>query len=212
MEGECAAAKRRLREELRARRRRTDLGDRERWSALIVAALVGHPWWREAQDIAGFVGRGDEPDTMGLLRRAIDGGKRLWLPRVIADDPPEMAWILTESIASLRPGPFGILQPTPDHDHAPGRVASFDLVLIPGLAFSRDGARIGAGYGYYDRALESVGASDAVRRIGLCFDAFLDPQEGQIPVEPHDIRMHAICTESGVVQCGQAVTNELITR
>jgi 5-formyltetrahydrofolate cyclo-ligase len=175
--------------------------ERERWSKELTSQLLAYPAWRECSDVAAFVGRIDEPDTMPLLRHATDEGKRLWLPRVIGVDPPTMEWVVITSLAGMTPGRFGILEPKPGLCRAPGRVGSFDLVLIPGLAFDRRGARLGAGYGYYDRALESVRAMDAVHRVGVCFDAFFEPAEGEIPVEDHDVRMHAVCTECGVFKC-----------
>ena len=100
-------------------------------------------------------------------------------------------------------GAFGLLEPLPQGDGVVPRIedAAVDLVLIPGLAFSSKGARIGFGGGYYDRALEGVAGADRPVRMGLCFSSVLDPPEAPIPVAPHDVPMHVVVTEQGIVDC-----------
>ena len=65
----------------------------------------------------------------------------------------------------------------------------FDLVLVPGLAFTRDGARLGMGGGYYDRWLAHTNA----KTLGICAEAFLVTQ---IPLTPNDVTVDAVVTET----------------
>jgi 5-formyltetrahydrofolate cyclo-ligase len=91
----------------------------------------------------------------------------------------------------LVPGRFGVLEPLEDAerlDAAARRV----VVVVPGLAFDRQGNRLGTGQGYYDRALPSL---EDARRIGLTLEALL---VGAIPVDPWDVPMHAIASERGI--------------
>jgi len=90
-------------------------------------------------------------------------------------------------------GRFGILEPRAD---APPAGISFDLILVPGIAFDRNGGRLGRGRGYYDRFLAC--ASGFVS--GVCFD---DQLVSEVPCEPHDARMDAIITPSEIVLCGR---------
>jgi 5-formyltetrahydrofolate cyclo-ligase len=65
-----------------------------------------------------------------------------------------------------------------------------DLIVIPGLAFSRDGHGLGRGGGFFDRLL--AGPAAAAYKLGVCFDfQFLE----SIPIEPHDIVMDTVVTE-----------------
>ena len=66
------------------------------------------------------------------------------------------------------------------------------LCLVPGLAFSADGARLGYGKGYYDTFF----ARHSVLKLGLCYDFQLVPQ---VPTQPHDVRMDGILTDKRLV-------------
>ncbi len=86
-------------------------------------------------------------------------------------------------------GPFQILEPA-DGEIVP--VQDLAGCLIPGLAFSHSGVRLGRGRGFYDRALELF----AGVRMGLCFS--IQFVEAEVPSEPHDLRMNYVVTENGV--------------
>lgn len=92
---------------------------------------------------------------------------------------------VTDAKKELRPGAFGILEPTkrlplvlPDE---------IDLFLCPGLGFDTHGGRIGRGKGYYDSVLAAA-RPDAIR-LGICFGYQL---VDEVPMEDHDIRMHGV--------------------
>lgn len=78
----------------------------------------------------------------------------------------------------------------PEDEPDPERV---DAVVVPGLAFTVEGHRLGQGGGWYDRFL--VRLPQAVLTVGVGFDGQL---VGGLPVEPHDVPLHAIATETGV--------------
>ncbi len=63
-----------------------------------------------------------------------------------------------------------------------------DILLIPGLAFSRDGARLGRGKGYYDRYLENKN----IIKIGICFHEQL---VDEVPMEEQDVKMDFVITD-----------------
>ncbi|OGR20235.1 MAG: 5-formyltetrahydrofolate cyclo-ligase, partial [Deltaproteobacteria bacterium RIFOXYB2_FULL_66_7] len=75
------------------------------------------------------------------------------------------------------------------------RLSGWDIIVVPGLAFDRRGNRLGRGFGYYDRFLESV--PESVPRVGL---AFADQRIPEVPVEAWDVPVHALVTEEGVIR------------
>ena len=89
---------------------------------------------------------------------------------------------------------------TPDDDLLGVQtVAEADLVLVPALAVGADGTRLGRGGGSYDRALARVPAGVPV--VALLYDGELLPA---VPSEPHDRRVTAVVTPSGVHRLGDA--------
>ena len=108
-----------------------------------------------------------------------------------------------KTLDELVPQTLGILEPRLELRAEPGRRVSPEelaLVLTPGLAFDRGGRRLGRGGGYYDRFFARIDSEreKPVPKFALAFDCqILD----QIPVEPHDIRLDGIITESEMILC-----------
>ncbi|HMO01920.1 MAG TPA: 5-formyltetrahydrofolate cyclo-ligase [Oligoflexia bacterium] len=74
---------------------------------------------------------------------------------------------------------------------------SSSVIFVPGLAFGRDGSRLGRGFGFYDRFFEQfAGKSKALIKIGVCFEIQIVPD---IPFERHDYKMDLLVTERGIV-------------
>ncbi len=120
----------------------------------------------------------------------------------LAASTPEVTWLTTRanSDASLTlhafssatvTNRFGILEPHVDAAEFDPRTV--DAVLVPGLAFDLNGNRLGYGAGYYDRLLPKL--RPGIPIIGVTRDALVVPE---LPVEPHDVRMAHLVTESGV--------------
>ena len=148
--------------------------------------------WREARAVALYAGVKDELSTDMLLAAAWQSGRRVWLPRVVSVEQGLMEMALCPEPAALVSGPFGLREPGPAcPTFGPTEAASQGppLLILPGLAFDRKGARLGYGGGFYDRFLES---DWPCTRLGLCFSFQLLES---IPVQPWDKRMDCICTD-----------------
>ncbi len=156
-------------------------------STRLCAAIADSAAWQAARAVAIFAPQAREPDVEMLWARA--SGKSIAYPRV-ADDRLDL--YRAESLYDLAPGSFGVREPAanPAHAVAPD---TLDLILVPGVAFSPGGARLGRGGGYYDRLLASLPAHTC--KIGVCFD----PQIlAELPLEPHDQHVDFIATEGGI--------------
>jgi 5-formyltetrahydrofolate cyclo-ligase len=167
-------------------------------SAAIAAHLQASSVWASARAITGFVGVNGEPDTRELLGAALAEGKALWLPRVLG--PSELGFARVQELAELVPGGFGLLEPPVRAGCVALAEIPVDLVLVPGLAFTSEGVRLGFGRGYYDRAFGSAPIGAAPVRVGICFAEFLDVVA--LPSDAHDMPMHHVVTEHGVIDCG----------
>lgn len=172
-----ASAKQILRSAMRAKLRALTPAARDAQSARLRAKLTFAP----GQRVALFAGLPTEPDLLPLLASFPE--TRWFLPRVTGKT--SMEFYRSDASSPLRPGPFGIPEPTS------GEAAStIETFLCPGLAFTRDGHRLGQGGGYYDRFLLK---HPAAQFIGIAFDFQLVTE---IPRDPHDLVMHRVITSS----------------
>lgn len=174
------------RQAARERLRSTLPEERVAWSAAIRAALRRLPEYREARTILLFACLPSEPDLLPLMRDAESSGRTFAFPRVDASD--RMTLHRIRSADELVLSHYKFREPPPDSEAVP--LTSVDLIVIPGIAFTPAGVRLGRGKGHYDRLL-----GNAQRRAflaGVCFHTQL--ADG-LPSEPHDVRMDAVITE-----------------
>lgn len=151
-------------------------------SNYILSQIESTDLFKSSRTIALYYALGDEVPTAEWCERWLELGKRVVLPRVEGDDM-EFFDYLKES---LRCGSFSIMEP---HDGVAVQPSEIDLIIVPGVAFTSDGSRIGRGKGYYDRYLSRFGFR--AKSIGVGFaHQLLDV----IPCEAHDRRLDFIIT------------------
>ncbi len=185
----AAAAKLALRDQLLAARRRIPLADLAEHARVIADHLLASPDVRRAATVAAYVSVGREPGTSVLLARLREAGKRVILPVVLPD--LDLDWATYEGDDALAPARRGLLEPvTPPLGL--DAVATADVVLVPGMAVSRTGYRLGQGGGCYDRVLGRVPVGTPV--IAVLHDGELGVD---VPVEPHDRPVTAAVTPTG---------------
>ncbi|WP_183254387.1 5-formyltetrahydrofolate cyclo-ligase [Brevundimonas basaltis] len=128
---------------------------------------------------------GSELDPTPLARRLAYEGYDLCLPVVVELNAPMIfrRWLLDQP---LEPDLVGVPAPPPLAE-----IVTPELILTPLLAFDGAGGRLGQGGGYYDRTF--VALPDA-HRIGF---AYAGQEVEHLPLEPHDIRLHGVLTETG---------------
>ena len=187
---EVQARKAALRAKMRALRAANP--DAAQLSQLAQQRLLAAACWQEAPAVALYVGVKDELATDSLLAAAWQSGRQVWLPRVLRGTQGLMEMALCPGPDSLVPGPFGLREPDascPAFGPEDAARLGPPLLILPGLAFDRTGARLGYGGGFYDRFLES---DWPCTRLGLCF-GFQLVQE--LPVQTWDKPMHCMCTD-----------------
>lgn len=126
-----------------------------------------------------------EPDLDRLWSPGADGSdqRELCYPRIAGRDLEVRA---VTSRSQLRPAAFGLLEPDSNRTTIVDP-ATIDLVIVPGLAFTRDGDRLGRGGGYYDRFL--AGLPPLVATVAL---AFACQMRDHLPMEAHDRRVQSV--------------------
>ncbi|SEQ20346.1 5-formyltetrahydrofolate cyclo-ligase [Lentzea xinjiangensis] len=135
------------------------------------------------QTVCAFLPVGSEPGDASWL----DGLRcRVLLPVVTGDSP--LDWAVHTGPDGLVPGSFRLLEPSGPRLGA-SAVAGASLVLVPALAVSVHGVRLGKGKGHYDRSLPLVKAP----LVAVVRDCEVLPD---VPAEPHDVRMNGVLTPS----------------
>lgn len=152
--------------------------DRALRSVALWADVAAQPAYASARTVMAFAAMPTEPDTDGLFARLERDGKQLALPRIDGD-----VIVAVAAGSGWTTGRWGIREPV----GPPLDPAVIDLVLVPGVAFTRDGCRLGHGKAYYDRFLPLVRATT----IGVGFHEQL---VDELPVEPHDVLLDQVIT------------------
>lgn len=169
-----------LRKAMRTLNRGVEAARRAAVSLQLVARVESLPFFAQARTVGLYCALPDEPDLSEGLRRW-SGPKRLALPRVEGD----AMRLFDYDPRTLVRGAFGILEPGPEARLCPP--GEIDLLLIPGVAFTREGARCGRGRGYYDRYLSQPGFRGV--KIGICY---AHQVVDDLPLEAHDVRMDGL--------------------
>ncbi|KAI7841249.1 hypothetical protein COHA_005086 [Chlorella ohadii] len=209
------ALKRRVREEVKAALRALSTEQMAAESEAIAARLLASRAFADAPHAVIYVhcAKLREVDTTAVLQAAMDGHKRLYVPRVL-DSDANMHFLHLDGWAALEAvPPFGIREPRPTYDDGTPRQdvllvdEPLELVVMPGLAFDRTGRRLGRGGGYYDKFIEAARAHATARGweppllVALAFRAQM---VGEVPVQPHDVGIDAIITADEVIACSPA--------
>lgn len=181
-----------LRQLMRERLRAMDEATRSDASVRI-AAQLSHlaTTWPAGVTVALFGGLKNEPDLVAHLLPALHAQGVSTCFFQIEHQALQARQV--RSMEDLHRGQMNVWEPQP---HCPPiDVAALDIILVPGLAFTRDGKRLGRGGGYYDRLLAHPDCR--AQRIAVAFDVQM---VDHITVEFHDQRIHQIITESGLIQ------------
>ena len=161
-------------------------------SVRVAGVVAESDQWRAASRVLLYAPLPQELDPLALM--AHRGGRTFCFPRVASLDPPTMRAVAVggppeEDDPAWRRGPFGIWEPAGE----PLDSAEIDFALVPGLAFTRDGRRLGRGKGFYDRFLPNMRPDCFVCGVGYDVQLVDD-----LPTEPHDVTLDAVVTPAGV--------------
>ncbi len=189
MRAQAAVEKKAVRQRMIALRDALSMGERERKSAAITSEMVALPAFAKAHTIAAYASFGSEFDTNAFLVLALEGGKRLALPRIEPGRRELTFHFVTNLAEAFIAGPWGIREPDPSIC-AEADPHEFDFMLVPGVAFTPSCERLGYGGGFYDVAMGNTRA-DALK-VAAVFDLQI---VDAIPLETHDRRVDQVITD-----------------
>lgn len=160
--------------------------EKDKKDKIIAKKLLKLKEFEKAKVIAFYVSLKSEVDTIALIDNALTKGKRVVVP-VITGNDLSLSEIRSRK-QDLKKGPCGILQPMQNKKKAFPK-EGIDMIIVPGIAFTKKGARLGRGKGFYDKFLKNM--PDRIKKIGLAYD--IQIIKG-LPVTPRDIPVDIVIT------------------
>lgn len=158
---------------------------------LIFQKVINSQFFLKAEIIFIFVSFESEVDTHRLIEYALMKGKTVCVP-LVNISPKTMDAVEINSFDDLRKSSYGILEPVNQDNII--EADKIDLVLVPGLAFDKNGGRLGYGGGYYDKFFTKVNID--VEKIGL---AYSFQRIDKVPVHEHDVLLDGIITDQDLL-------------
>jgi 5-formyltetrahydrofolate cyclo-ligase len=183
--------KKSIREQAHANR--NALPDKDELSRIICDRLVTLPEYQHARTVMYYVDVRSEVRTRHYLPTALRHDKRIVVPYCVEG---ELELFLLRNMDELAIGMYRILEPKVELRNLTEKrvsVNELDLIIAPGVAFDRNGGRMGHGFGYYDKLLQHARLDTPL--VALAFECQLFPE---IPTEAHDVFMDKIITEANV--------------
>lgn len=183
--------KRALRQTLKQKRAALDPQKAKEWNASIIDCIARSPLFASADLLLLYAPKGSELNLLPLVALAHKKGIPVAFPVSMTETTTLQFRILTPD-KGLVPGTYGI--PEPPADAPVAEPTDRTLCILPGLAFSPNGSRIGYGKGYYDRFLATFPGT----AVGALYEEMLT---ASIPTEPHDLPAAYLFTERGIIRC-----------
>ncbi|OGS96043.1 MAG: 5-formyltetrahydrofolate cyclo-ligase [Gallionellales bacterium RIFCSPLOWO2_02_FULL_57_47] len=213
-----------IRKSTLSRREHLPASVRAAHSASITERLMQLPEYRQAEAVLGYMNFGAEFASELWVERVLAEGKRLALPKVNHHtNQLDLYWV-DDPENQLAAGLWGIREPVVERCERLNGLNEVEFVLLPGVAFARDGARLGYGRGFYDKLLMkqlairpseqtalakpvlsevegSLVMSNMTQRPVLAAAAFSLQIVEFIPQEATDVKVEWIITEQETIAC-----------
>ncbi len=169
--------------------------NKELLSQIICQKFMAQPAYRQAETVMWYLHCRSEVRTFAAVSMGLKESKRIVIPYCTKDldGTPKLGLWWLEDISELSSGTWGILEPPKTRWGEKGKdvsVTELDVVMVPGVAFDREGGRLGNGAGYYDRLLQEV--RPETKLVAVCYESQLCKK---VAMEAHDVYMDAIITE-----------------
>ncbi len=185
-----------LRQSIIALRDQLPPHERARLSKEVMERVSRMSAYLVADTVLAYLNFGAELAVENWVRQALADGKRVLLPRVNRASKHLELYQVKDLQHDVAPGLWGIREPIAERCIREERLGVVDFILLPGVAFTRAGARLGYGGGFYDRLLAHIPG-----RPALVAGAFGLQVVEEIPQEPTDHRVEWVVTESETIYC-----------
>lgn len=175
-------SKNEMRKAYLARLQQLDLHTRMAEQEKLTAKLYDQPEWVEASVVALTISMPLELNTAPMILHARHKGKQVVVPRTLKAGQMEFVELNEDTV--FTESSFGVLEPKGEKIVKP---ADIDLMVVPGVAFTLSGNRLGFGGGYYDRYLSKYSG----KTVSMALTTQI-AEEGEWPLEEHDVKIQKV--------------------
>jgi 5-formyltetrahydrofolate cyclo-ligase len=185
-----------IRQSIIAARSKIAGAERARLSKQIADRITGLDAYRTAATVLGYMNFGAEFAAETFVLQALRDGKQMLLPKVNRATKQLDIYRITDLAQDVAPGLWDIPEPLIERCTRIDDLSCVDFILLPGVAFGRNGERLGYGGGFYDKLLEKI-----THRPALVAAAFAMQVAEDIPQEPTDHKVEWLITEQETIRC-----------
>ena len=190
------AQKQALRKNILGLREALSADERLAASLIITERIAALPAYQRAATVLGYMNFGSEFASELWVARVLADGKRLVLPKVNRHTNELDLYRVDDLASQLAAGSWGIAEPVVERCERLIDLNEVEFALLPGVAFARNGARLGYGGGYYDKLLARINPHPV--RVAA---AFALQVVQNVPQETTDVEVEWLVTERETIRC-----------
>ena len=188
-----------IRQSIIAARQKMAVSARSEFSETITQRILDLPAYRHAKVVLGYMSFGAEFSSHIWVQQALQDGKQVLLPRVNSNTRQLELFQVVDLQQDVAPGKWDIPEPLPQRCRRVDDSEQIDFILLPGVAFARDGSRLGYGGGFYDKLLARIDQDKG--SPALVAAAFSMQLLEAVPQEATDRKVAWLVTENEVIDC-----------
>jgi 5-formyltetrahydrofolate cyclo-ligase len=190
-----------IRQSIIAARQKMAAAERNEYSREITLRILNLPPYKSAACVLGYMSFGAEFSSGAWVQQALQDGKQVLLPKVNSSTKQLELYRIGDLQHDVAPGLWDIPEPLPARCMRVDVLAQVDFILLPGVAFARDGSRLGYGGGFYDKLLARISAAEKGGHPALVAAAFSMQLVKEIPQEATDRKVEWLLTENEAIDC-----------
>ena len=189
--------KRALRRKILDERKNINIVKKEEMDNKILDKLYESEYYRKSKKIFIYISYDSEINTKGIINKALEDNKKVYVPRTEFKNRL-MDAVEIMSLDNLVESDFGILEPSIKEPYIDPN--ELDLIVVPGVAFDKQGGRMGYGAGFYDRYFKKI-SEDNIKKVMKVALAYEFQTLEKVPMNDHDIPVDCIITENEAISC-----------
>lgn len=189
---EYFSTKKILRKEILEKRDNINIDKKEKMDKAIINRFYESKYYKEAKKIFIYISFGSEINTREIINVALKENKKIYVPRTELKTKI-MDAVEISSLNSLKESSYGILEPSKENKSVDPN--ELDLIVVPGVAFDRNGGRMGYGAGFYDIYFKKINKENVkkITKLALAYDMQVIEM---VPMNEDDIPVDYIVTEN----------------